>query len=158
VFTPARAARFVLKSSRLLARQDRPISSELSGDGGRGQVLIVEDDVELRTIYHEILRNEGWDVVSAADGIQALEVLERGDVPCVMLLDLRMPRMDGWELAERLRQREEWSRVPLVVVAAHYRVEEEARQLGALGWLQKPVEVDRLLEVVDRVCRSPEVA
>jgi two-component system chemotaxis response regulator CheY len=97
-------------------------------------------------------------VVSAADGIQALEVLERGDVPCVMLLDLRMPRMDGWELAERLRQREEWSRVPLVVVAAHYRVEEEARQLGALGWLQKPVEVDRLLEVVDRVCRSPEVA
>ena len=113
-----------------------------------GSVLVVEDDPSLRALYVEVLGDEGWHVLEARDGVEALEVLESATLPCVAIVDLRMPRMDGWQLAPHLRRRG----LPFVVIAAHYRIQDEAAQVGASSWLQKPVALDRLLDVVRRAC------
>lgn len=123
-----------------------------NGGAAAGVVLVVEDDPNLREVFSEVLESEGYRVHVAADGAQALAVLENGATPCVVLLDLRMPTMTGWDLAGRLRSTDRWSEVPIVVVAAHYLVADEARKIGADAWLQKPVSLDRLVAVVDRVC------
>ena len=122
-----------------------------AGDGT--QVLIVEDDADLREVYADALTAEGFGVALASDGNEALALLaDRPGVPCAVLLDLRMPGMDGWELARRLRHDSRWRRLPILVVAAHYRVAEEARRIGAAGWLQKPVTLDRLITAVRGIC------
>lgn len=115
-------------------------------------VLVVEDDPELRTIYQEVLRDGGFKVVAARDGLDALELLNAGTMPCVLLMDLRMPRMTGWELAEHIQGDVRWQHLPLVVVAAYYRIAEEAERLGASAWLQKPIDLGRLLTVVEDAC------
>lgn len=115
-------------------------------------VLVVEDDPELRTIYQEVLSDGGFKVVAARDGLDALEILDGGAMPCVMVLDLRMPRMSGWELADRLHADGRWRHVPLIVVAAYYRIAEEAERLGAHAWLQKPIDLSRLVGAVEEAC------
>lgn len=119
-----------------------------------GSVLVVEDDPSLRALYVEILRDEGWHVLQAGDGVEALQVLESARRPCVAIVDLRMPRMDGWQLAPHLRERG----LPFVVVAAHYRIQDEAAEVGTRWWLQKPVAIDRLIDIVRRACLSECVA
>src|ERR1044071_4302650 len=90
-------------------------------------VLVVEDDPALREVYAEVLGTEGYPVRLAANGHEALTLLStHGDLPCVVLLDLRMPVMDGWELVTRLRESDAWRELPIVVVAAHYKVADEA--------------------------------
>jgi CheY-like chemotaxis protein len=115
-------------------------------------VMVVEDDPELRTIYEEVLSEHGYAVLAARDGVEALEHLDGGSVPCAVLLDLRMPRMTGWELADRLRADSRWTDVPLIVCAAYYRIAEEAVRLGARAWMQKPIDLDRLVGVIEDVC------
>jgi CheY-like chemotaxis protein len=119
-------------------------------------VLIVEDDHDLGEIFADVLRSEGWAVDVARDGQAALEMLEAGLEPCVTVADLRMPRMDGWELTRRLRESSKWAGLPLVIVAAHIRIADEARKLGVRWWLQKPVSIDRLVEVVSEACLHPQ--
>jgi two-component system cell cycle response regulator DivK len=116
-------------------------------------VLVVEDDPALRQVYSDVLRDEGWTVHAAGDGAAALELLDTGVTPCVVVLDLRMPTMDGWTLVDRLRS-SRWRTLPFVVLAAHYQVHEEARRMGARWWLQKPVPIDRFLHVVSEACAS----
>lgn len=120
-------------------------------------VLVVEDDPGLREIYADVLRDEGWSVHAAEDGLDALTALRGGLQPCVALVDLRMPRMDGWTFIDELR-RGGWETVPFVVLAAHYQLQDEARRIGARWWLQKPVGIDRLLETVAEACASREEA
>jgi CheY-like chemotaxis protein len=116
-------------------------------------VLIVEDDADLREVYADALAAEGYGVELASDGNEALARLsEASELPCAVLLDLRMPGMDGWELARRLRDSAQWSQLPILVVAAHYLVADEARRIGAAGWLQKPVTLDRLVTAVRGIC------
>lgn len=119
--------------------------------GQRPTILVVEDDPDLRLVHSEILSHEGYEVLTAADGVEALEVVENDGPPAMILLDLRMPRMNGWDLAERLRQRPAWRDIPVVVVAAHYRIADEAAAIGARAWLHKPVSIDVLLRVVGQI-------
>src|SRR5436189_6157476 len=96
------------------------------------QILIVEDDPALREVYADALLSEGYAVRLAANGSEALDVLSAGPfLPCAVLLDLRMPVMSGWELADRLQKSELWNTLPIVVVAAHYLVADEAQRIGA---------------------------
>ena len=115
-------------------------------------VLVVEDDPELRTIYQEVLSDGGFEVIAARDGVDALEILDGEWTPCVLLLDLRMPRMSGWELVARLRADDRWDHLPLIIVAAYYRIAEEAERLGAHAWLQKPIDIGRLVGIVEDAC------
>ena len=116
-------------------------------------VLIVEDDPALREVYGEVLAGEGFGVRLAANGFEALTLLDATpEAPCAILLDLRMPGMNGWELAHRLHETARWQSVPIVVVAAHYLVADEAGRIGASSWLQKPVTLDRLVAAVRGAC------
>jgi CheY-like chemotaxis protein len=122
--------------------------------GTAGSVLVVEDDPDLRAVYADVLAAEGYQVSVAADGYEAIAILTDGGVPCAVLLDLRMPGMNGWELADRMHNTADWQAVPIIVVAAHYLVADEARKIGAEAWLQKPVSLPRLVSVVQRMCRG----
>jgi CheY-like chemotaxis protein len=123
-------------------------------EGGSHRVLVVEDDPSLREIYAGALRGYGHEVRTAADGTAALDCLSNGWEPCVVFLDLRMPGMDGWELSRRLRADTRWRDLSVVVVAAHFRIDQEAAEIGADGWLQKPFDLDRLDQETRARCQT----
>ena len=116
-------------------------------------VLIVEDDADLREMMAQLLQLEGYKAEAVANGHDALRYLESGDRPEVILLDLMMPVMDGWEFRRRQVQDPAIATVPVVVLSAL----DQSRTLGLGGtaFLKKPLDFDRLLELVRRFCSSP---
>jgi CheY-like chemotaxis protein len=114
----------------------------------------VEDDAALRDIYAGALAGFGHEVRAAAEGSEALSLLQNGWKPCLIFLDLRMPGMDGWELARRIRASRRWNDIPIVVVAAHFRIDHEAEEIGAAAWLQKPFDLAQLDDYVRQLCGS----
>jgi CheY-like chemotaxis protein len=110
-------------------------------------VLIVDDDEDIRNTITDILELRGYQVSAAADGREALERLRNGLRPGVILLDLMMPIMNGWEFLEATRGRAEIARIPVVVLSASH---------GGVGRhdvfsvLPKPVELDCLLATLSR--------
>jgi CheY-like chemotaxis protein len=110
-------------------------------------VLVVDDDPTIRSSISAILDLEGYPVATASNGAEALAMVEEA-VPSLVLLDMRMPVMDGWRFAGALSQRS--IDVPIVVVTAAQNAEEWAREVGAEGFLAKPFELAELLAVVER--------
>ncbi|HKC25322.1 MAG TPA: response regulator [Thermoanaerobaculia bacterium] len=117
-------------------------------------VLVVEDDPLLRESLAEYLEETGLDVLKAENGRAALECLEKEPNPCLILLDMAMPVMNGWEFREEQLRRRKIAKIPVVVVSADGRVEEKTRDIGAADGLSKPLDLDRLLSVISRFCRS----
>lgn len=115
----------------------------------RCDVLIVDDDPDIRDAVGECLRYEGYDVHSATDGRDALDRLEFGLKPGLILLDLMMPKLNGFDVLQALQSRPEWKSIPVVVVSAN-RGYEADDLVGAVSILRKPVNVDRLLEAVQQ--------
>jgi CheY-like chemotaxis protein len=109
-----------------------------------GIVLVVDDDAEIRETLSALLQNEGYTVVRAENGAQALEQLRRVH-PSVMLLDLMMPVMSGWEVLEELETNHEFDDVKIVVVSAMCAPR-------ARACLRKPVDLEELLDVVGECC------
>jgi CheY-like chemotaxis protein len=132
------------------ATADQHATEEL-GDAPR--ILVVDDDDALREIYVDALRQAAFEVRGAPDGAAALGLMEGGWTPCLIFLDLRMPGMDGWELARHIRSDERWRHTPIVVVAAHFRIDREAAEIGAAAWLQKPFDLGTLERQARRLCR-----
>jgi CheY-like chemotaxis protein len=128
--------------------------SESMAELDEHRVLVVEDDPALREIYAGALRGFGHEVRTASDGSAALDALDNGWEPCVVFLDLRMPGMDGWEFNRRLKGDGRYRDVRVVVVAAHFRIDHEAREIGADAWLQKPFDLARLDEETRNLCTS----
>jgi CheY-like chemotaxis protein len=114
-------------------------------------VLIVEDDADLRDMMAQLLRLEGLKAVTAANGREALEYLRRHAPPNVILLDLMMPVMDGWQFRREQQRDAELANVPVIVLSAldHAR----AADIAMNAFLKKPLDFDRLLELVRRYCR-----
>jgi CheY-like chemotaxis protein len=117
------------------------------------RLLVVDDDHALRQVYVDTLSASGYEVRSAPNGASALAILESGWTPCAVFLDLRMPRMDGWELARRIRADDRWCDTRIVVVAAHVQIDREAAEIGAAGWLQKPFDLASLERQARALCR-----
>jgi CheY-like chemotaxis protein len=127
-------------------------ASSARSDAPAGAVLLVEDDEDLRACLSQFLADSGYAVVSAADGREALDLLERDPVPALIVTDLMMPRMDGWELISRARAIPALAKVPVIVVSA---VAERAKVDDTVaGVLRKPVELSVLLSAVRTFCRS----
>ena len=112
-------------------------------------ILVVEDDHDVRDAMVQVLESEGFTAVAVGDGEEALTQLQGGLNPCVILLDLMMPRMDGWEFMEEHRRIE--SCIPIIVVSA-YSSAEQLRSAGVVAYLRKPVDIDALLALVRRHC------
>ena len=113
-------------------------------------ILVVEDDVGAREALTDILRDEGFEVLEAANGREALDRLQGGTRPCVILLDLVMPVMDGWEFRQRQLREASFAPIPVVVLTATAGDGPEA--VPAADVLRKPVDFDALLERVERHC------
>ncbi len=113
-------------------------------------VLVVEDDPDQRSAIVLILESEGYTVLTAASGLEALEVLDAGAAPCMILLDLMMPEMDGVQFRMEQLKREAHARVPVVVLSAFGQMT-RAKYLQVADYLRKPIDLDDLLAVVERV-------
>lgn len=112
-------------------------------------ILLVEDDRDIRESMVEALEDAGYAVVSAVDGVDALEQLRRhARPPQLILLDLMMPRMDGVQLSNELSQVEAWAHIPIVVISADAHGHTTANALGALGYLRKPLRLQDLYRTV----------
>jgi CheY-like chemotaxis protein len=115
-------------------------------------VLIVEDDADLREMMAQLLTLEGFRAETVANGRDALEYLRRGDRPEIILLDLMMPVMDGWEFRRRQRADPAVADVPVVVLSALDAT--RATDLNETAFLKKPLDFERLLQLVRRYCRQ----
>jgi CheY-like chemotaxis protein len=116
-------------------------------------VLLVEDDPDLRAFVAEVLTEAGYRVLAAADGLAALEQAA-AQRPDLVLLDMRMPCMDGWEFARRFRT-QHVGHVPIIVFTAATDATQRAGEIQADGYLAKPFELAELLAIVEHYLRSP---
>jgi CheY-like chemotaxis protein len=114
-------------------------------------VLVIEDDPELAEAEAVVLSAEGYRVLIAPDGRAALNQLQH-ERPNLILLDMRMPGMNGWEFAESLHATH-GNDIPVVVVTAAYDPDRRAKDVGAVDFLTKPFELDEFVEKVARYAR-----
>ena len=114
-----------------------------------GCVMVVEDDFDIREVVRDLLDAEGYEVLVAGNGREALDLLEHGGQPCVILLDLMMPVMNGWQFLEALRGRPTLAQVPVVVVTAS-----PSAVAGADATIRKPFDLDDLVTTVGRYCEG----
>lgn len=112
-------------------------------------ILIVEDDEAIRECLKETLELEGYRIFAASNGRDALEMLHRIELPCLVLLDLMMPVMNGWEFLEAKRADVALAALPVVVVSA---VADKAMDTHVAGIVKKPIELDLLFKVVRQYC------
>jgi CheY-like chemotaxis protein/anti-sigma regulatory factor (Ser/Thr protein kinase) len=125
-------------------------AAEAERSNGKRRVLLVDDDPEILEATGQALRELGYTVDEARDGVTAL-TLARGARPDVMLIDLMMPVMDGWTLIARLREEQVAPGVPLVVFSADRDAREKASMLSADAALRKPFALEELQETLDRL-------
>jgi len=128
-----------------------------------GNVLIVEDDRDTRELLATILSTEGFHAVVAEDGLEALHMLRTvrhraPDVPCLVLLDLAMPRLGGSEFRRAQLGDPTVASVPVAVMSGSIDLEQRAQAMGAVAALPKPINFDVLLDVVRRHCSSRGIA
>lgn len=116
------------------------------------KILIVEDDYVLGEALSLALAAEGYMVAIAVNGQEALERLRGPERPHLILLDLMLPAMSGWQLRDQLRQDPALASIPVVVCSAAADLEEKANTLGAAGYLQKPIETSELLRAIRGHC------
>lgn len=116
------------------------------------QILIIEDDHGLRETLRQLLELDGYDVVTAADGLEGLERFEAGTTN-VVVLDLMMPRMDGFGFAAELQRRGWRETTTILVLTADGRAPEKAARIGADGWLEKPFDALLFLDKVAQLAR-----
>jgi two-component system, OmpR family, alkaline phosphatase synthesis response regulator PhoP len=114
------------------------------------KVLVVDDEAPIRLLCRVNLEAEGMDVLEAADGERGLE-LARAEKPDVVLLDVMMPGMDGWQVAERLVEDAETTDIPLVFLTARAELRDRARglELGGVDYITKPFNPTELATVVE---------
>lgn len=111
-------------------------------------ILVVDDDPQLRQMIRWALEDEGLLVQTAADGLQAIDSVS-AERPALILLDIGLPIIDGYGVAERVHALS-GGPVPIVAITADGRAAEKARRVGAQAYLQKPFEIDDLLDTVQR--------
>ena len=125
-------------------------------------VMIVDDSVSVRRVMENLVKSQGWSAIVAKDGVDALEILRRHNhQPDVFLLDIEMPRMDGYELLSSLRSMDKFSDSPVVMVTSRAgdKHRQKATTLGATGYVVKPYQDDDLVALIEKLtAKEPVVA
>jgi len=111
-------------------------------------ILVVEDDQDVRDAFVQVLQCDGYEAVPASDGEEALTQLQAGLDPCLIVLDLMMPGMDGFQFMNEKRKDLKLSPIPVIISSGIYDAKQNAARLGAEDYFQKPIDRDRLLNVV----------
>jgi len=122
-------------------------------EGGAKTVLLVEDDLTIRDILQDQLEEDGYDVVPASNGRQAIEylTLDASPLPDLIILDLMTPIVTGWQVLERLRGEPSLARIPVIVVTASA----ANKPTGAVKVLRKPFRLEALFDTVRSYLGSP---
>jgi CheY-like chemotaxis protein len=113
-------------------------------------ILIIEDEKAIRDSLQLFLEFEGYKVYSAPNGREGLEILPKLDLPCLILLDLMMPVMNGWEFIAALEKNMMLAPIPVVVLTAF---SDKAKAINAKQVLKKPIDLEILLKVVSQYCK-----
>ncbi len=125
-------------------------------------IVIVEDTPDIREVVELILEDSGYDVVSVSNGERCLEIVQRCH-PNLVLMDLSLPRLDGWEATRRLKADITTSSIPVLAFTAHVQEHElnDARRAGCAAVITKPFEIDDLLRTITEAIHAaplPQVA
>lgn len=124
------------------------VPSPQGSEGARtSMILVVEDDLGVRSLAHDLLTDEGFEVQTAASGEQALAIIAHS-LPSLILADLTMPVMDGRSLITTLRER--YRDLPVILVSGARDLHEIAAQVGAIGAIEKPFDIDLFIAVIKR--------
>jgi CheY-like chemotaxis protein len=114
-------------------------------------VMVIEDDVDIRESFAEVLGDEGYEVMLACNGREALELLAASPkLPGLFLVDMMMPVMDGLSFCARWKEDARLSSIPLLMISASSMFSEQARSSGATGFVVKPLGLDQLLDLVEK--------
>jgi DNA-binding response OmpR family regulator len=116
----------------------------------KGSILVVDDEDALRTVLSSELVNEGYDIKAASDGDEAIGVLEKGRFDMV-LLDIKMPRVSGFEVLKHIRQNHSGTKVVMLTAFADLKNAIESKKLGADDFVSKPYDLVDLLTTIERV-------
>jgi len=113
-------------------------------------VLIIEDDAPIRQMMKDVLELNGYKIFLASDGSEGIKILkEILPEPCVVLLDLMMPGTNGWQFLDVQRNDPLYSTVPVIVCSAY---KESAKSINPAGFVEKPIQLNSLLDVVKSFC------
>ena len=112
-------------------------------------ILVVDDDPDIRESLREVLEDEGYTVNTVGNGREALDYLHRSPHPCVILLDLMMPVMDGWQFRREQKQDPTIATIPLIVITA---TGKRPVLIDADELVMKPLDLGRLFEAIERYC------
>lgn len=121
------------------------------------RILLIEDNEANRRLMADYLTYCGYCVSALAEGVELESVIQQFQ-PQIILLDLKLPDVDGYTLLEQLQQREDWQKIPVVVVSAYafQRDQQRALELGARRYLVKPIRLSQLTEVIyEELGKSP---
>jgi two-component system, chemotaxis family, chemotaxis protein CheY len=116
------------------------------------RLLLIEDDESMHEVLRALLESEGYEVIGAADGHEALDRLRGGAAPSLIVLDLMLPRMDGFEFRARQRANPAWADIPVVVYSGMDRLADRVRVLEPSAWFPKPVDPESLLGAIEKFC------
>ena len=134
---------------RRFRRSDLDVFLERSGPGGKSKdgptVLVVDDDPHVRELVRINLELEGYSVLEASSAEEGMEALE-AEVPDMILLDVMMPQVDGWEMLQRVQERFGPGGIPVVMFSGKVEAAEEATSRGAQGFVGKPFDLQRLID------------
>jgi DNA-binding response OmpR family regulator len=115
-------------------------------------VLIVEDDADLRNSLAELLALRGFKVVTVEDGREALDTLASGLSPCLIILDLMLPIVNGWEFRSQQLADPRFSGIPTIILSGVNDLEAESQRLQAIAFVPKPLDIDFLFKTVEQYC------
>jgi CheY-like chemotaxis protein len=136
-----------------MARRVRHSDSVTRSDVERSTtLLVVDDEPTIRVLLSDLLAETGHHVYTVPDGGEALETLRRGPPPCVVILDLMLPRVNGWQVLRELRADPRLSAIPVIVLSAYTDAAAVARDYGVGAALRKPFDPAELLEAVQVHC------
>jgi CheY-like chemotaxis protein len=129
----------------------QPVARESWPGSGPSTIILVDDDTDTREQLTELLEDQGYRVMTAQNGADALEKLMQAALPHLIILDLNMPGLNGAEFAHRLLHNPTFGRVPVLVVSGSATGRQQAALLGADAFLEKPLRCDILLEHVSHL-------
>jgi two-component system chemotaxis response regulator CheY len=152
-FHRRRLASRKLECYKWLEIQKRGIEMEVATENHRTKnVMIVDDDNDIRDAISQILEYEGYNVLQASNGQEGIERLRQQDRPSLILLDLMMPVMNGWQFQSELQNQPDLSKIPVIILSADGNIQQKSEGIGVAGYLKKPIQLDTLLDTVKRYC------
>ncbi len=122
----------------------------------KARVLVIDDDPDILSATRLLLEEEGYEISTCRNGRDALEWLKNHEPPSTILLDVKMPLMDGWTLWQQIRYERGIRDVPVIIITADTRMERMAELTGVAGFLHKPFDIDALISMIETLTQRRE--